>query len=275
MSPPERQPARRHLVEHDAEREQVRPRIQLLRPAPVPATCTPTVPSVRPPRSSSIHRRPSGRPAPLAPRAPATAWPARSPGSWPAPRAVTKMFAGLMSRWMIPLRVRRLQTVRHLERQIDRSPPRAGPAPEPLLQRLALEQLHRDEVPAFMLVDVVDCADVRVIQRRGGPRLALEPLQRVAVPGQHLRAGTSGRPAARAGCPRPCRPHPSRRRRASRGSGSGRPSCRSPLAIPRSVNSERRSTYARVGGVSRKRGVGVPQEALRASAARERADARG
>ncbi len=53
-------------------------------------------------------------------------------------------------------------------------------------QRLAFEILHRYEVPAFMLIDIGDCADVRMI--KGGSRLglALESLQGMAVSGQLL-----------------------------------------------------------------------------------------
>ena len=43
-------------------------------------------------------------------------------------------------------------------------------------ERLALEQLHGDELRALELVHLVDGADVRVIERRGGARLAQKPL---------------------------------------------------------------------------------------------------
>ena len=35
-------------------------------------------------------------------------------------------------------------------------------------ERLPLEQLHRDERPAFVFADLVDRADVRVVQRGSG-----------------------------------------------------------------------------------------------------------
>ncbi len=50
-----------------------------------------------------------------------------------------------------------------------------------LRQRLALQQLHHDEVPAFVLLDRVDGADVGVIQGRSGARLALKALKQLAV----------------------------------------------------------------------------------------------
>ena len=50
-----------------------------------------------------------------------------------------------------------------------------APAREPLLERLAFEQFHRDE--RRIGADVVDRADVRVVERRGGPRFALKAFQ--------------------------------------------------------------------------------------------------
>jgi hypothetical protein len=56
-----------------------------------------------------------------------------------------------------------------------------------LPEGLALEQLHRNEVPPLVLIDVVDRTDIGMIQRRGGARFALEALDRLAVAGQVLR----------------------------------------------------------------------------------------
>jgi len=52
---------------------------------------------------------------------------------------------------------------------------------DPRRERRALQQLHGDEVPALVLVDVVDGADVGMVQRRSRARLALESLQRLRV----------------------------------------------------------------------------------------------
>jgi hypothetical protein len=67
-----------------------------------------------------------------------------------------------------------------------RLPARRTLPSDPLFQRLALKKFHGDEMPAFVLVDVVDCADVWVIQGRGRLGFTLESLQRLAVPGQRL-----------------------------------------------------------------------------------------
>ena len=48
----------------------------------------------------------------------------------------------------------------------------------------ALQQLHRHEMAAGVLADVVDRADVRMIQGRGGAGLALEPFDRARIPRQ-------------------------------------------------------------------------------------------
>ena len=58
-------------------------------------------------------------------------------------------------------------------------PPRC----ESLPQRLAREQLHRDEGLAVGLVDVVNRADMRMVQRRRGARFALEPVEGRPVTG--------------------------------------------------------------------------------------------
>ena len=52
---------------------------------------------------------------------------------------------------------------------------------EPIFQRRALQILHDDERPLVLLADVVDGADVRVVECRCRPRLAREPVQGLAV----------------------------------------------------------------------------------------------
>ena len=55
------------------------------------------------------------------------------------------------------------------------------PAVDHAVERRAVEQLHGDEVCAVVLVDLVDRADVRMIQGRGGARLAEEALERLRI----------------------------------------------------------------------------------------------
>src|SRR5688572_18718388 len=57
---------------------------------------------------------------------------------------------------------------------------------KPLRERLALEQLHGDEVIALVLFDRVDGADVRMIERRCGARLPLEAFERLRISREFL-----------------------------------------------------------------------------------------
>jgi hypothetical protein len=56
-----------------------------------------------------------------------------------------------------------------------------------MLERLACEEFHRDKVLAFMLVDVMDGADVGMIDGGGGASFPLESVQRMTVFGKLLR----------------------------------------------------------------------------------------
>ena len=80
-----------------------------------------------------------------------------------------------------PFDVRSIQAICNLDRQIQDLVRVQRLAQDALLQRLPLQQLHRDEVLAFVLVDVIDRADVGVIERRSRLGLALESFQGVAV----------------------------------------------------------------------------------------------
>jgi hypothetical protein len=48
-------------------------------------------------------------------------------------------------------------------------------------QRLPLQQLHSDQGAAFVLADVMNGADIGMIEGRGGAGLALEALQLLEV----------------------------------------------------------------------------------------------
>jgi hypothetical protein len=68
----------------------------------------------------------------------------------------------------------------------------ACPYASALLERLALQKLHDDEGLACVLINVVDDADVGVIQRPGGPRLACQPLKGLMVFRQSFRQELEG-----------------------------------------------------------------------------------
>ena len=64
-----------------------------------------------------------------------------------------------------------------------------GAAHEAIGERLAIEQLHHEVVHAVLVPDVVDGADVRVVQRGDGARFALEPDAAFRGPSRRRRAG--------------------------------------------------------------------------------------
>jgi hypothetical protein len=55
---------------------------------------------------------------------------------------------------------------------------------KPLLQRLPRHELHGDEVLAVVLTDVVNGADVRVVQGGGGTGFAAEAFKRLGIAGK-------------------------------------------------------------------------------------------
>ena len=77
--------------------------------------------------------------------------------------------------------VRGVERVGDLDTEIEQVVERQRTAREPLLQRLAFEQLHHHELLAVVLADVVQRADVRVAQRRDDPRLAQKALHRLRI----------------------------------------------------------------------------------------------
>src|SRR5512143_1189152 len=72
------------------------------------------------------------------------------------------------------LGVRRFERVRNLDRQLKQSVQFQGPAVDAVLQRFALEQFHGEKMTPIGLPDLIDYADVRVVQRRSRPRFPLE-----------------------------------------------------------------------------------------------------
>jgi hypothetical protein len=76
------------------------------------------------------------------------------------------------------------------------------PRLEFLLQRLAFDELHRDVERALVLVEAVDRADVRVVQRGEQLRFALETREAIAVPRERARQRFDGHVAAELGVAR-------------------------------------------------------------------------
>ncbi len=107
------------------------------------------------------------------------------------PRLVTKNICGLMSRWMMPCAcaassasvISRLSVSSDFKRQ--RTPVDFA------AQRVAVQIFHGDErarqTGHFALADVINCADVRMIQRGRGASFAIETPRGVFVGGQRVR----------------------------------------------------------------------------------------
>ena len=93
------------------------------------------------------------------------------------------------------LGMRRVQRIRHLDAHPEKRAHLHPAARDRLLQRLALQQFHRQVRPPLVVADFVDCADIRMIQRGRRPRLAAKPHQRIRilhqVIGQELDGGES------------------------------------------------------------------------------------
>ena len=88
------------------------------------------------------------------------------------------------------LRVGGREGLRDLDRVLDRLADGKGAGLELVAQRRALQQLRHRIGGSILPADVEERQDVRMIQRRNGPRLALEPGKRLGIrghlPWQHL-----------------------------------------------------------------------------------------
>ena len=94
--------------------------------------------------------------------------------------------------------VRCVERVSHFDAQLQQQIHRQRLAPDTMLERLPLEMLHHNEVPAILLPDLVNRADVRVIQRRRGACFPLKSLQRIWIARQFLGQELQGDVAAEA-----------------------------------------------------------------------------
>ena len=79
------------------------------------------------------------------------------------------------------LAVRLVERVGDLGRDLQRLVERQRPLLEARGQRLAVEMRHDEVVRAVDVADVVDAADVRMVERGDGARLALEAGARIGI----------------------------------------------------------------------------------------------
>ena len=68
---------------------------------------------------------------------------------------------------------------------------------------VSFEELHRDEGLPVILIDVVDGADVGMVQRGGGPSFAPEAFQRLRIVSELFGQKLESDEAAQAACLRP------------------------------------------------------------------------
>ena len=90
------------------------------------------------------------------------------------------------------LRVGRVQRVGDLNSELHHLLHLQRPTLDAMLQGFAFEQFHGDERLAILLADVVNGADVGMIKRRSGLRLALETDEGLRIPGHFLRQELEG-----------------------------------------------------------------------------------
>ena len=183
-------PARRHLVEHDAEGEEIRAGIQILTPCLLGGHV-----GHRPQRRTG-----TGQQLFLDPRRHLRAGHVSCPCAalWlhlcqsevedlglPAlgDEDVRRLDVAVDD----PLGVGGVQGVGKLDSQLEQLLRLEGLSSDAVLERLALQELHGDEGLALVLVDVVDRTDVGVVEGGAGLGLAPEPLQGDLVAEELLR----------------------------------------------------------------------------------------
>ena len=94
--------------------------------------------------------------------------------------------------------VRSRQSVGDLDPNLDRLPDRKGASLQPVGQRLPVEVLHHQEVDLAGAADIVDRADMRMIERGDRARFLLEATAAFGIGGQARRQDLDGDRAAKA-----------------------------------------------------------------------------
>ena len=100
------------------------------------------------------------------------------------------------------VRVRGVETCGDLPGQRDRLSNRNRAARNPVRQRLAFDELHDEKVDALVGSDVVERADIEVLDGGDRPGLALEALQQAGFPRDVCRKNLDGDRAIEAGIAR-------------------------------------------------------------------------
>ncbi len=82
-----------------------------------------------------------------------------------------------------PAVVGRVQRIGNFDRHLQQRFDLHGPSRDAVLERHAIQELHGNEGLIFVLADLVNGADVGMVQGRGGARLAAETFERVRIVG--------------------------------------------------------------------------------------------
>ena len=116
-----------------------------------------------------------------------------------APDLVSMMLPGFRSRWTTPLRWARSSPSAISAPDAEYLLQRERTFDQARTQRLAFQILHHQVADSVLLADVIELADVGVIERRNGARLALETFFGVALVGKMLRQNLDGDGSLQAG----------------------------------------------------------------------------
>ena len=181
--------ARRHLVEHGAEGEDVGARVGVLALELLGRHVLERAEDRAFLREVGLRRQRREAPRRRAVRRRREALRAGRSRAASRPSFVSMTLPGFRSRWTIPCRCA-LSSASAISTP-KRSVWSSGSAPlrEPVRQRLAFEQLHDEVLGVALVADVVERADVRVRELRDRLRLALEALADLGRLREVLRAG--------------------------------------------------------------------------------------
>src|SRR5262245_18075847 len=84
------------------------------------------------------------------------------------------MFSGLTSRWRMPAAWAAARPVGHPDEQLDDLSPGPFLSERPLLERAAIDEFRYEVLTPFEFAGIEHSQDVRMVERRGQLRLALE-----------------------------------------------------------------------------------------------------
>ena len=115
------------------------------------------------------------------------------------PRLVTKMLAGLMSRWTMPSAVGGIEGVGDFDGEVEEAIEFHGTASDEVLEGLPFETFHGDEGPSVFFADVVDGADVGMVESGGGFGFAAKAAERLRIFGEVVGKKFQGDEAVEAG----------------------------------------------------------------------------